>query len=121
MFQILTDGTSFRITREEGVERGLYVADLAELLRLRQRINDYIDTQEADSELSTVTPPPAEILKTGDALRLAKEAGYDLPRSTLVSACAQGLIAGAYKEGARWRIPYADFDGWFQVWSTKQD
>ncbi len=121
MFQILTDGASFRITREEGVERGLYVADLAELLRLRQRINDYIDTQQADGELPTAIQPPKEMLKTGDALRLAKEAGYDLPRSTLVSACTLGIIPGAHKEGAHWRIPYADFENWFKTWSTKQD
>lgn len=121
MFQILTDGTGFQIERSDESGRGLYVTDLAELLRLRQRINEYIDTQEADGVVERTILPASGRISTKQARELAAAEGYVIPNSTLVSACKLGIIDDARKDGGRWTMSYGAFQEWFKRWHQKQD
>lgn len=121
MFQILTDGTGFQISRSDGAGHALYAADLTELLRLRQRINEYIDTQEADGVVEREILPPDTQISTKRARELARAMGYEIPSTTLVGACQHGVIRDARKDGGRWTMTYGAFEDWFEKWSRKQD
>ena len=54
-----------------------------------------------------------DTLSTGQARRLAQaQHSITIPAPTLVSALDRGNIPGAYKDGARWRIPRPAFEEW---------
>ena len=118
MFYIhTTPDNGFIITRADDDRHALYVDDLSQLLRLRARLNDYIDTQEADGALDV---PISDYITSIDARDIAAADGYTLALSTLNSACKLGIIQGARKNGGRWEMPRADFEDWYRVWRTKQ-
>jgi hypothetical protein len=124
-FTLYTDENGFVLTNGH-VTNALRIATLEDLLRLRQRINQYIDTQQADGPLPEVNQiAQAEMIDTLGAIKLAEALGYGvIPQQTLRSACDAGNIEGAHKRsrsgraqtkrGGRWEFSPEAFIEWLQ-------
>lgn len=92
----------------------LYITDMRDLLRLRARLNAYVDTLEADGQLEAAPLPPGEMITTVQARNEAAEQGTPIEESTLRMAIVRGVITGAEKRGGRWWLPRNEFQAWLQ-------
>ena len=104
----------------------LLIENLHALLRLRQRLNTYVDTQVDDGTVTEAARIAiSALIDTVQARALAIELGYSpIPLQTLRSAIEAGHIAGARKrsrsgrakkpEGGRWEFPRQAFVDWLQ-------
>jgi hypothetical protein len=121
-FKLHSPGKGYILTNGDQAN-ALRVDSLEDLLRLRQRINAYIDTQQADPlpNDSPLTAP--DWIDSVTARALAIELGRNpIPASTLRSACESGNIAGARKRsrsgraktpgGGQWEFPRWAFLQW---------
>jgi hypothetical protein len=101
----------------------LRIDSLQDLLRLRHRLNQYADTQQADSPIPDGPLAAPEWIDTVKARKLAVELGHgEIPATTLRSACERGNIAGARKRsrsgraktkgGGQWEFPRWAFLQW---------
>jgi hypothetical protein len=118
---ILTNGDEANLLR---------LHSLQDLLRLRQRINRYLDDQQADGQMDANSPLLVqEWLDTGEARQLAQALGHgDISLGTIKSACLRGNIAGARKHsrsgraqterGGRWEFPRWAFIEWLAQRAT---
>lgn len=122
MFHLYQSGNEFIISNGDPAN-ALRIHDLAALLKLRQRLNEYIDTQASDG------PPPAdsplainEWIDTVTARKLAEEQGFTFSMTGLRSALDRGNIPGARKRsksgraqtegGGQWEMPRWAFLQW---------
>jgi hypothetical protein len=117
MYRILQqgDGPRLVIASPNDDFNAIRVDDLSALLRLRQRIEQYIFDQQPDGVLQPddgVLGMIGEYIDTVEARKIAAEAGHRLPSSTIVSACARGTLPGARKDGGRWMVPVKEFHVW---------
>lgn len=92
----------------------LYLTDMRDLLRLRTRINTYLDTLEADAQLEAPPLQPGDMITTVQARTEAAEQGTPIEESTLRMAIVRGAIPGAEKRGGRWWLPRGEFHVWLQ-------
>ena len=118
-FTLYNDGDDFLVVRDGDPAQMLRVFGLPELLRLRARLNQYVDTQQDDGSLSQAMPATAWI-DTIAARELAQARGMKMVVSTIISACERGSIAGAHKDGGRWIMPRWAFERWFETWSQRR-
>lgn len=87
------------------------------------------NTKALAAFLSTLPQAQTETyISNFQAMQIAQERGITLPASTLISACRRGTIAGAQKQGGRWKIPQHAFLRWLtkenpdpeaELWGTK--
>ena len=96
-FELYTDQDKFVIAG--GPNNTLLIENLHALLRLRQRLNTYVDTQVDDGTVTEAARiATSSLIDTVQARALAIELGYrPLPLQTLRSAIEAGHIAGARK------------------------
>jgi hypothetical protein len=103
----------------------LRIDSLQDLLRLRQRLNAYVDTQQADSPIPDGPFAAPEWIDTVKARKLAADLGHgEIPATTVRSACERGNIAGARKRsrsgraktkgGGQWEFPRWAFLQWLR-------
>jgi hypothetical protein len=124
-FKLYEAGNQIIITNGDEANL-LRLHSLHDLLRLRQRINQYIDSQQADGQLPPESPLlTQEWLDTVTARKLAQELGYgDISINTIKSACQRGAIPTARKRsrsgraqtegGGRWEFPRWAFVQWVE-------
>ena len=92
----------------------LVLADHRDLLQLRARINQYLDTLDADGDAAPPPPPGDEMISTSQARSEAARRGQEFEDATLRFAIVRGTIPGAEKRGGRWYIPRSVFDKWLE-------
>lgn len=101
----------------------LRINGLADLLKLRQRLNEYIDTQATDGPLPQDGPLAAsQWIDTVTARKLAEDQGLSISMTGLRSALDRGNIPGARKrsksgraqteQGGQWEMPRWAFLQW---------
>ena len=88
----------------------LRVGDLSDLLRLRQRINAYVDNQIDDGD--TMIYSPNRRITVSSAVEIAAAQGITLKSNTVFTAARRGRIADAAKEGSHWTFPLNAFQEW---------
>lgn len=122
MYRILEFPEQGMVIVDDDSLNAIRVSSLSDLLKLRKRINDYVDDQRADGQVEASDPlsAMADYMDTVTARKVASDRGYELPSSTIVSACARGSILGAVKDGGRWRVPRLAFDEWLRAWAAKE-
>lgn len=86
------------------------VANLDSLAELHTAIGEFLTANRI-----------GEFIGSAAAQQIAKDAGYDIPITTLVNSCTRGTIAGAQKRSGRWFMPKASFDQWFGEWRVKYE
>jgi hypothetical protein len=117
-FTLYADHNDFVILCNGDPAQALRVRGLPELLHLRAKLNQFVDTQQHDGVLAAEMPDLARI-STGTARKLASERGLVLSLTTLISACERGSIEGACKEGSHWTMPRWAFERWFAQWAER--
>ena len=106
----------------------LYIVDKQAICILYERLGAIIAGGQDDGTLFMPASPNhniSEMITSLEARHIAKEQGYDLPNTTLNSACDRGTIPGATKEHdatkSRWRMPRQEFFVWFEGWKASKD
>ena len=56
-----------------------------------------------------------KMISYDEAQQIARDAGRDIPSSSLRSACQRGTIPGAVKHRGRWRMPENHFREWANI------
>lgn len=110
-FTIHREGKGFLVVGGGNMENTLHVADLPDLLRLRQRINAFVDDQKDDGTAEVIYAPNRYIGVTS-ALELAAAQGIALKSNTVLAAARRGSIVDSVKDGSRWVFPYWAFEEW---------
>jgi hypothetical protein len=103
------------ISRDRDPANTLRVATLAELLRLRQRLNEFVDNQQPDNHADDLMATVGEI-DTVEARAVATALNIRIPPSTIVAACERATIAGARKDRGRWKFQRYEFDKWLSAY-----
>lgn len=119
-FTIHREGKGFLIVGASSANNTLHVTDLSDLLRLRQRINAFIDDQTDDGAVALAYTPNRRIGVTS-ALELAVVQGIELKSNTLLAAARRGSIVDAVKEGSRWTFPLWAFEEWLTRHTQRAD
>ena len=88
---------------------------LDELIELRTALNRIVDQLAAKSFAAPLDDDV--VITTGEALAIAESEGYEIPRSSLDTAIARGVVK-AEKEGNRWQLNKASFAKWFEGWKA---
>lgn len=115
-YKILTvaDSEQFVIQSADDAHDQLLLADLRDLLLLRNRIDRYLSELSADGEIDRAPTAPGEMIQTAQARAEAAAQGHVIEESTLRIAITRGNIPGAEKRGGRWWIPRAAFEDWLE-------
>jgi hypothetical protein len=123
-FKLHTEDKKFILVG--GANNALQVESLEALLRLRQRLNAYMDNQTDDGPLSEAGRiATSDLIDSTQARALAIDLGYEpIPLQTLRSAIEAGHIPGARKRsrsgraqterGGRWEFPRQAFVEWLE-------
>ncbi|MCC6170053.1 MAG: helix-turn-helix domain-containing protein [Caldilineaceae bacterium] len=107
------DADTLLVSREHDPANTLQLANLAELVALRLRLTEYLDTLQADPEPDSVSlAVERELIDTATARRLAAEQGVEVNDSTLRVACRRGHVEAARRRGGRWVMPRWAFEAW---------
>ena len=119
-YTIHREGDGFLIVGGSNTENTLYASDLSDLLRLRQRINAFVDDQKDDGAAEVIHAPNRYIGVTS-ALELAAAQGIALKSNTVLAAARRGSIVDASKNGSRWMFPYWAFEEWLSRHTERGD
>jgi len=109
-FTVHREGEHFVIIGGGSKSNLLHVGDLSDLLRLRQRINAYVDDQVDDGD--AVAYSPSRRISVSSAVELAAAQGIALKPNTVFTAARRGSIPDAAKEGSRWTFSLWAFESW---------
>lgn len=124
MFNLYESHNQFIVTNGDPANI-LRIHSLSDLLALRQRLNQYIDTQQADGPIPEDGPlAESEWIDTVTARRLAEDQGTRISMTGLRSALDRGNIPGARKrsksgraqteQGGQWEMPRWAFLQWME-------
>jgi hypothetical protein len=90
--------------------------ELADILRLWARLETFIRDQKPDGIIEATNPlvSATELLDMPEALKVAHSEGYDIKERALRWNLDKGNIAGAIKDGGRWKIPRGHMLEWLR-------
>ena len=112
MFQVkkIRGADEILVTNDAKPEQVLLLANINELSALHQAMGAYLDERKV-----------GEFIGSATAQNMAREAGYEIPITTLVNSCSRGTIPGAHKKRGRWYMPKSNFEAWFAEWKAKKE
>lgn len=102
------------IRDQADTHNALTLTDHRDLLRLRARINHYLDTLQDDGQIAQPPIPLGEMITAQQARHETAQRGHPLEEATLRMAMTRGTIPGAEKRGGRWWLPRHAFEEWLQ-------
>lgn len=115
-YRIITidDTNQLIIEQADNATNQLHLPDLRDLLLLRARINQYLETLTPDETIDEPPPIPTEMISANQARAEAEAQGITVTEAALRMAIVRGTIPRAEKRGGRWWLSRQDFEDWLQ-------